>query len=41
MIPRVVVEALPLPSTQFPFQSKINHKDTHGSTLVLALVQEE
>ena len=38
---RVVVEALPLPNTPFPFQSKTNHRDTHGSTLVLALVQEE
>jgi hypothetical protein len=26
---------------QFSFQSKTNHRDTHGSTLVLALAQEE
>jgi hypothetical protein len=38
---RVVVEALPLPNTPFPFQSKTNHINTHGSTLVLALAQEE
>jgi hypothetical protein len=37
----VVVEALPLPNTPFPFQSKTNHRDTHGSTLILALAQEE
>jgi hypothetical protein len=36
---RVVVEVLPLPNTSFPFQSKTNHGDTHGSTLVLALAQ--
>jgi hypothetical protein len=35
------VEALPLPNTPFPFQFKTNHKDTHVSTLVLALAQEE
>jgi hypothetical protein len=35
------VEALPLPNTPFPFQSKANHRDTYGSILVLALVQEE
>ena len=40
-IDRVIVEALPLPNTPFPFQSKTNHRDTHGSTLVLALAQEE
>jgi hypothetical protein len=38
---RVVVEVLPLSNTSFPFQSKTNHGDTHGSTLVLALAQEE
>ena len=38
---RVVVEALPLPNTPFSFQSKTNNRDTHGSTLVLALAQEE
>jgi hypothetical protein len=32
---------LPLPNTLFPFQSKTNHRDTHGSILVLALAQEE
>jgi hypothetical protein len=35
------VEALPLPSTPFPFQSKTNYKSILGSTLVLALAQEE
>jgi hypothetical protein len=35
------VEALFLPNTLFPFQSKTNHKGTLESTLVLALVQEE
>jgi hypothetical protein len=35
------VEALSLPNTSFPFQSKTNHGDTHESTLVLALAQEE
>jgi hypothetical protein len=34
------VEALPLPNTPFPFQSKTSHRDNHGSTLVLALAQE-
>jgi hypothetical protein len=38
---RVVVEALPLPSTPFPFQSKTKHRNTLGNTLVLALAQEE
>ena len=38
---RVVVEALPLPITPFPFQSKTKHKSTLGNTLVLALAQEE
>jgi hypothetical protein len=37
----VVVEALPLPKTLFPFQSKTNNRDTHGSILVFALAQEE
>jgi hypothetical protein len=30
-----------LPNTPFPFHSKTNHRDTHGSTLVLVLAQEE
>jgi hypothetical protein len=30
-----------LPKTPFPFQSRTNHRDTHESTLVLALAQEE
>jgi hypothetical protein len=34
------VEALPLPSTPFPFQSKTNDENTLGSTLVLALAHE-
>jgi hypothetical protein len=38
---RVVVEVLPLPKTPFPFQSKTNHRDTLGNTLVLALAQQE
>jgi hypothetical protein len=38
---RVVVEALPLPNTPFPFQSKTKDSNTLGSTLVLALAQEE
>jgi hypothetical protein len=38
---RVVVEALPLPITLFPFQSKTKDSNTLGSTLVLALAQEE
>jgi hypothetical protein len=35
------VEALPLPITPFSFESKTKDKDTLGSTLVLALAQEE
>jgi hypothetical protein len=35
------VEALPLPSTLFPFQSKIKYRNTPGSIVVLALAQEE
>jgi hypothetical protein len=35
------VEALPLSNTPFSFQSKTNQRNTHGSILVLALVQEE
>jgi hypothetical protein len=35
------VEALPLPSTPFPFQSKTKDGNTLGSTLVLTLAQEE
>jgi hypothetical protein len=35
------VEALPLPSTPFPFQSKTMYENTLGSTLVLALAQKE
>jgi hypothetical protein len=35
------VEALPLPNTLFPFQSKTNHRDTYESILVLDLAQEE
>jgi hypothetical protein len=38
---RVIVEAMPLPITPFPIQSKTKHKNTLGSTLVLALAQEE
>jgi hypothetical protein len=38
---RVVVEALPLPKTLFPFQSKTKDRNVLGSTLVLALAQEE
>jgi hypothetical protein len=34
-------EALPLPTTSFPFQCKTNHRDTLGRTLVLDLTQEE
>jgi hypothetical protein len=37
----VVVEALPLLNTSFPFQSKSDHGDTHESTLVLDLAQKE
>jgi hypothetical protein len=36
-----VVEALPLPSTPFSFQSKTNYGKTLGSTFVLVLAQEE
>lgn len=36
-----VVEALPLPTTLFPFQSKTKYKNTLESILVLALAQEE
>jgi hypothetical protein len=35
------VEALPLPSTPFLFQSKTNHGNNLGNALVLALAQEE
>jgi hypothetical protein len=35
------VEALSLPKTPFPFQSKTNHGDIIESTLVSALAQEE
>jgi hypothetical protein len=38
---RVVVEALALPKTPFPFQSKTKQRDPLESTLVLALAQEE
>jgi hypothetical protein len=38
---RVVLEALPLPNTLFPFQSKTKDRNTLESTLVLALAQEE
>jgi hypothetical protein len=34
------VEALSLPNTPFPFQSKTNTRYTHGSRLVLVLAQE-
>ena len=37
---KVVVEALPLPTTQFPFQFKTKYRNTLGSTLVLVLEQE-
>jgi hypothetical protein len=33
-------EALPLPITPFPFQSKTKYRNTLGSTLILALAQE-
>jgi hypothetical protein len=36
-----VVEALPLPTTPFPFKSKNKYRNTLGSILVLALAQEE
>jgi hypothetical protein len=35
------VEALPLPNTPFPFQSKTKNRDILGNTLALALAQEE
>jgi hypothetical protein len=35
------VEALPLPSTLFPFQSNTKYRNVLGSILVLALAQEE
>jgi hypothetical protein len=35
------LEVLPLPTTPFPFQSKTKYRNTLGSTLVLALAQEE
>jgi hypothetical protein len=38
---RVVMDASPLSNTPFPFQSKTNHRDTHGRILFLALAQEE
>jgi hypothetical protein len=41
MKPSVEVEALSLPNTPFPFQSKTRHRNTLESTLVLALAQEE
>jgi hypothetical protein len=31
------VEVLSLPNTPFPFQSKTNTRNTHGSTLVFSL----
>jgi hypothetical protein len=34
-------EDLPLPTTSFPFQCKTKYRNTLGSTLVLALAQEE
>jgi hypothetical protein len=40
-IDRVIVEALPLPNTSCPFQSKTKDSYTLGSTLVLALAQEK
>jgi hypothetical protein len=36
-----VVEALSLPTTPFPFQSKTKYRNKLESTLVLALAQEE
>jgi hypothetical protein len=36
-----VVEALPLPTTPFPFQSKTKYRNTFENTLVLASAQEE
>jgi hypothetical protein len=34
-------KSLTLPKTPFPFQFKIKYRNTLGSTLVLALAQEE
>jgi hypothetical protein len=34
-------KALPLYTTSFPFQFKTKHRNILGSTLVLALAQEE
>jgi hypothetical protein len=34
------VQALPLPTTSFPFQFKTKYRNILGSTLVLALAQE-
>jgi hypothetical protein len=34
-------EALPLPTTSFPFQCKTKYRNTLGTTLVLALAQED
>jgi hypothetical protein len=36
-----VVEALPLPTTPFPFQSKTKYRNTLENKLVLASTQEE
>jgi hypothetical protein len=38
---RVIVEAMPLLNTPFPFQFKTKDRNTLGSTLVLTLAQEE
>jgi hypothetical protein len=38
---RVVVEALPLPNSPFPFQFKTKPRNTLGNTFLLALAQEE
>jgi hypothetical protein len=35
------VEALPLPTNPFSFQSKTKYRNTLGRTLVLALAQDE
>jgi hypothetical protein len=35
------VEALPLPTTPFSFESKTKYRNTLGNTLVLDLAQEE
>jgi hypothetical protein len=37
---RVGVEALSLPKTPFPFQSKTKYRNTLENTLVLVVVQE-